>query len=63
MRKQAAELVSSGKNVLVIFDELFKGTNVKDAYDATLAVTRSFVAYSNCSFVVSTHITEVGDFR
>lgn len=58
--KQAAELVSSGKKMLVIFDELFKGTNVKDAYDATLAITRSFAAYHNCCFVLSTHIVEVG---
>jgi DNA mismatch repair ATPase MutS len=59
--KQVAAEVSSGKALVVIFDELFKGTNVKDAYDATLAVTATFSGYNNCWFVISTHITEVGE--
>lgn len=59
--KQVAEQVSKGRHMLVIFDELFKGTNVKDAYDATLAVTESLARYRNCFFVISTHIIEVAD--
>ena len=59
--KRVAEEVSSGKNLVVLFDELFKGTNVKDAYDATLAVTEAFSKYSNCLFIISTHIIEVGE--
>lgn len=59
--KQVAAEVSSGKALVVIFDELFKGTNVKDAYDATLAVTATFSGYDHCWFVISTHITEVGE--
>lgn len=59
--KKVAGEVSSGKNLVVIFDELFKGTNVKDAYDATLAVTTAFSKYRNCFFVISTHIIEVGE--
>ena len=58
--KQVAEQVASGKDLLIIFDELFKGTNVKDAFDATLAVSKSFSAYENCLFIISTHIVEVG---
>nr|WP_321413311.1 hypothetical protein [uncultured Allomuricauda sp.] len=57
--KRAAELVGSGKKMLFIFDELFKGTNVKDAYEATLAVTEGFAQNKNCFFVISTHIVEV----
>lgn len=59
--KTIAEAVSQSKSLVVIFDELFKGTNVKDAYDATLAVTAAFAGYRNCCFVVSTHIIEVGE--
>lgn len=59
--KRVAEEVSSGKNMIVIFDELFKGTNVKDAYDATLAITAAFSKYRNCFFIISTHIIEAGD--
>lgn len=59
--KKVAEEVSSTKDLIVIFDELFKGTNVKDAYDGTLAVTEAFSAYRNCFFMISTHIIEVGE--
>lgn len=59
--KTVAQAVSEGKNLVVIFDELFKGTNVKDAYEATLAVSAAFAAYRNCCFMISTHIIEVGE--
>jgi DNA mismatch repair ATPase MutS len=59
--KTVAEQVSAGRNLVVIFDELFKGTNVKDAYDATLHVTTAFEKYRNCHFIISTHIIEVGE--
>ncbi|QEC45318.1 MutS-related protein [Pseudobacter ginsenosidimutans] len=59
--KQAAEAAASGKRLLLMFDELFKGTNVKDAYDGTLAVTEAFAEYQDCLFIVSTHIIEVGE--
>ncbi|EDM35529.1 putative mismatch repair-like protein [Pedobacter sp. BAL39] len=58
--KNAAESVGTGQHLVVLFDELFKGTNVKDAYDATLAVTEAFSKYRNCFFIISTHIIEVG---
>lgn len=59
--KKVAEEVDADKHLFVIFDELFKGTNVKDAYDATLAVTDAFTAFRDCFFIISTHIFEVGD--
>jgi DNA mismatch repair ATPase MutS len=59
--KQAAVAAASGKRLLLMFDELFKGTNVKDAYDGTLAVTEAFAGYRACLFIVSTHIIEVGE--
>ncbi|ANI88192.1 hypothetical protein A9P82_02025 [Arachidicoccus ginsenosidimutans] len=59
--KRAAELVSQGRRVLVMFDELFKGTNVKDAYEGTLEVTKAFSKYTDCLFIISTHIIEVGE--
>lgn len=59
--KHAAEATATGKRLLLIFDELFKGTNVKDAYDGTLAVTEAFAEYNKCLFIVSTHIIEVGE--
>lgn len=58
--KTVARAVDSGKNLVVIFDELFKGTNVKDAYEATLSITEAFSRHRNCHFIISTHIIEVG---
>ncbi|HAP18884.1 MAG TPA: hypothetical protein DCR38_14140, partial [Butyricimonas virosa] len=58
--KKVAIEVSRDKRLIVIFDELFKGTNVKDAFDATLAVTEAIAERKNCAFMVSTHIIEVG---
>ena len=59
--KKVAETVSTPKNMVVLFDELFKGTNVKDAYQATLSITEAFSAHRNCFFLISTHIIEVGE--
>ncbi len=56
-----AETVSSGKSMLIIFDELFKGTNAKDAYDATSSVTEAYAVYRKCCFIISTHIIEVAN--
>lgn len=57
--KHVAEKLSQSKGVFVIFDELFRGTNVKDAYDASLAIIAAFAEVKTCFFVVSTHIVEV----
>lgn len=57
--KQVAEKLNRSKNIFVIFDELFRGTNVKDAYDASLAIIDAFAKVEGSFFVVSTHIVEV----
>lgn len=59
--KHFAIEVSKSKKLVVILDELFKGTNVKDAFDATYAVTRALIDRKECAYMISTHITEVGD--
>jgi DNA mismatch repair protein MutS len=59
--KTIARELSRDKYLFVIFDELFRGTNVKDAYEATIAITAAIARRQNCMFVVSTHIIEAGD--
>jgi DNA mismatch repair ATPase MutS len=59
--KKMAEQVKIGKRIFVIFDELFRGTNVKDACEATVAITRLLTKKLNCLFMVSTHIMEAGE--
>ncbi|MBK0378646.1 MutS-related protein [Mucilaginibacter segetis] len=57
--KYVAEKLNESKGIFVIFDELFRGTNVKDAYDASLAIIAAFAEVKTCFFVISTHIVEV----
>lgn len=59
--KKIAKELGAAKNLFIIFDELFRGTNVKDAYEGTIAITQAFAEKRNCMFVVSTHIIEAGD--
>ncbi|WP_285008816.1 MutS-related protein [Pedobacter faecalis] len=58
--KKIAKELASGAKLFVVFDELFRGTNVKDAYEATLAITSAFARKRNGMFVISTHIIEAG---
>lgn len=58
--KDIALMLKEKKRLLVIFDELFRGTNVKDAYDATLLITNGFAKIKNSLFYISSHIVEVG---
>jgi len=57
--KDVAERLVTNKNMLVLFDELFRGTNVKDAYDGTLAIVSALSKIRSSFFVISTHIVEV----
>lgn len=60
VKKVAAEL-RSGKSLFIVFDELFRGTNVKDAHEATVAVTKAFAGRTNSLFIISSHIVEAGE--
>jgi DNA mismatch repair protein MutS len=42
-----------------MFDELFRGTNVKDAYDCSKLVIDGLQQWKNNVFIVSSHITEL----
>ena len=59
--KYVAEQINRLKNIVVIFDELFRGTNVIDAYEASLAVISAFAKINMSLFAISTHIMEVAE--
>ena len=59
--KKIARELGQGRSLFVIFDELFRGTNVKDAYEATVALATAFAGRRDSTFVISTHIIEAGD--
>lgn len=60
VREMALALQKNGK-MMVILDELFRGTNVKDAFEATLLVVRALAGIKESYFFVSTHILEVAE--
>lgn len=58
--RRAAELLHGGRRVFAIFDELFKGTNVRDASDASAAVLAGLAGCPNSVVLVSSHLAELG---
>ena len=59
--KYVVERVREAGDVVVVFDELFRGTNVKDAYDASFAVVDGLARLKQGVFVISSHIVEVAE--
>ncbi|MGN6419991.1 MAG: MutS-related protein [Pseudobacter sp.] len=60
VKKMATEL-GAGKSLFVLFDELFRGTNVKDAHEGTVAIIKAFAGKKNSLFIISSHIVEAGE--
>ena len=60
--KFIATKLKDNSNMLIIFDELFRGTNIKDAYDGSVAIISAFSKVKNCFFAISTHIIEVAEY-
>ena len=57
--KEAATLLADGRRALVIFDEVFKGTNVRDALEASAAVILGFAKARQSGFMFSSHLIEL----
>ena len=57
--KQTAEKLLKREPHLVLMDELFKGTNVHDAYECTKAVIEGLLNHDNHLMILSTHLYEV----
>ena len=59
--RDAAELLLQGRSALVLFDEVFRGTNVKDALEASAEVIAGFARARNAGFIFSSHLSELAD--
>jgi DNA mismatch repair ATPase MutS len=57
--KQVAEAISRNEKVFTLFDELFKGTNVKDSYDASALIISGLIKWKHCLFMLSSHLAEL----
>jgi DNA mismatch repair ATPase MutS len=59
--KEVIQDIKEHRTMFVIFDELFRGTNVKDAFDGSLALAKEFSRLKNNKIFISTHIVEIVD--
>ena len=59
--KEAALQVASGKRCLLLFDEVFKGTNVRDALNASEEVITGFAHALRTGCVFSSHLVELAE--
>lgn len=57
--KQTAEKLRQSQPHLVLMDELFKGTNVHDAFECTKAVLEGLLHHRDHLMILSTHLYEV----
>jgi DNA mismatch repair protein MutS len=57
--KAISSAVAEGLKVIAIMDEPFKGTNVKDALEASLAVIERLESKNDCLFLFSSHLIEL----
>ncbi len=59
--KLVAQALAAGDHVFGIFDEPFKGTNVRDALDASRAVLLRLARAQGSAFLVASHLIELAD--
>ena len=57
--KYVAETITSEKSTFIILDELFKGTNIHDAYDASKKVIHGFAKQKSHIYILSSHLVEL----
>lgn len=61
MKNTAGKLLQDAPH-LVLMDELFKGTNVHDAYECTRAVVEGLSQRTQHAMILSTHLYEVAQY-
>lgn len=59
--KEVSQKLLEKDKMFVIFDELFRGTNVKDAFDASLLIISELSFIKKSAFFISTHIVELAE--
>jgi len=57
--RDAALLLRKHNRSFMIFDELFRGTNVKDAFDGSLLVIKGLLNWPGSVFLLSSHLLEL----
>lgn len=53
--------INDGRKWLILIDELFKGTNVRDAMKCSTVVIEGLIKIKSSLFILSTHLYEIAD--
>ncbi|MAM70287.1 MAG: hypothetical protein CMP91_03975 [Gammaproteobacteria bacterium] len=59
--KDIAQAIADGYRVIGLMDEPFKGTNIKDALDASQQILNRFAEKQDCLFIFSSHLIELSE--
>lgn len=59
--KEMSLAIQKDNKLIIILDELFRGTNVKDAHDGTLMIIKLLSQIKGSVFFISSHIIEVAE--
>jgi len=59
--KAVAQALADGYRVIALLDEPFKGTNVKDALEASRSILKRFATKEDCLFMFSSHLIELSE--
>lgn len=57
--KQIAEVLTQRDRMLILHDELFRGTNPDDAHTASGVVIKGFAEIKHSAFIVSSHLSKL----
>lgn len=60
--KTLCQTIAEGRKLVAFIDEPFKGTNVKDAFDASLAILNKLSEKERGLFMVSSHLIELSEY-
>ena len=53
--------INDGRKWLILIDELFKGTNIKDAMKCSTVVIEGLIKIKSSLFILTTHLYEIGE--
>ena len=61
--KNVLTAAADGGKCFAVFDELFRGTNIEDALDISIATIQGLANFPNSLFFISTHLHQLKDME
>ncbi len=61
--KNVVKDAADNKKCFAVFDELFRGTNIEDALEISMATIKGLIKFTNSLFIISTHLHQLKDLE